>query len=140
MEGKAFSEIRRYLGKTQNEMARLLGTSLKAVQSFEQGWRRVPVHAERQTLFFLAMKTRDGKPPCWETKNCPEESKQNCPAWEFRSGHLCWFITGTMCQGKVQKTWQEKMDLCGQCQVFRGIYPEEIPLPPLRASEETSCG
>ena len=49
-----FSSIRAYLGKTQKELAQLLGTSLKAIQSFEQGWRRIPVHVERQVLFLLA--------------------------------------------------------------------------------------
>ncbi len=47
-----FSQIRQYLVKTQSQMAKLLGTSLKAVQSFEQEWRSVPVHIERQILFF----------------------------------------------------------------------------------------
>ncbi|MCX5879496.1 MAG: transcriptional regulator, partial [Deltaproteobacteria bacterium] len=54
MRNSEFSRIRGYLGKTQNELAQLLGTSLKAIQSFEQGWRRIPVHAERQVLFLLA--------------------------------------------------------------------------------------
>ena len=56
MEKKQFSEIRRHLGKTQLQMAQLLGISLKAIQSFEQGWRNIPVHIERQVLFLLASK------------------------------------------------------------------------------------
>jgi DNA-binding transcriptional regulator YiaG len=50
MEKKQFSEIRRHLGKTQLQMAQLLGISLKAIQSFEQGWRNIPGHIERQVL------------------------------------------------------------------------------------------
>ena len=42
-------------------MAQILGSSLKAVQSFEQGWRKIPVHVERQMLFLLAMKKGVGK-------------------------------------------------------------------------------
>ena len=56
MDKKEFSQIRRKLGKTQTQMAQLLGTSPKAIQSFEQGWRRVPVHIERQVLFLIALK------------------------------------------------------------------------------------
>ena len=48
MNKKEFSQIRNQLGKTQMQMAQLLGVSLKAIQSFEQGWREIPVHAERQ--------------------------------------------------------------------------------------------
>ena len=50
MNRKEFSRIRQHLGKTQKEMAQLLGTSVKAIQSFEQGWRSVPGHIERQAL------------------------------------------------------------------------------------------
>lgn len=41
MDKMEFSIIRRTLGKTQKEVAQLFGISLKAVQSFEQGWRRI---------------------------------------------------------------------------------------------------
>jgi DNA-binding XRE family transcriptional regulator len=51
-----FATIRQHLGKTQNQMARILGVSPKAVQSFEQGWRNIPVHIERQILLILALK------------------------------------------------------------------------------------
>jgi DNA-binding XRE family transcriptional regulator len=34
---KEFSTVRQYLAKTHNQMAQLLGVSLKAIQSFEQG-------------------------------------------------------------------------------------------------------
>ena len=53
MDKKEFSQIRHHLGKTQRQMAQLLGTSPKAIQSFEQGWRNVPVHIERQALFLM---------------------------------------------------------------------------------------
>jgi len=46
-----FAGIRGYLGKTQKELAQTPRNSLKAIQSFEQGWRRIPVHVERQALF-----------------------------------------------------------------------------------------
>ena len=120
MDKKEFSQIRQHLGKTQKQMAQLLGTSPKAIQSFEQGWRSVPVHIERQVLFLMALKYSQKKMarPCWVIRRCSEETRQNCPAWEFQAGHLCWFINGTICRGKVQESWQEKMKLCRQCRVF----------------------
>lgn len=120
MGKKQFSEIRRRLGKTQLQMAQLLGISLKAIQSFEQGWRNIPVHIERQVLFLLVLKNPPDKKnsACWMIRKCPMETKRNCPAWEFQVGHLCWFINGTICQGQVQKSWQKKMKICRQCKVF----------------------
>jgi DNA-binding XRE family transcriptional regulator len=120
MDKHEFGDIRLHLQKTQNQMAQLLGTSSKAIQSFEQGWRNIPPHAERQAIFLLAMK-RDGKKksePCWRLRGCPKETKESCPAWEFRMGHLCWFINGTFCGGKPQGSWKAKMKVCRKCDVF----------------------
>jgi len=120
MEKTEFATIRRKLSKTQKEVAGLLGTSIKAIHSYEQGWRKVPVHAERQLLFLLAKiqekdKTRK---TCWSVNKCPARKKKNCPAWEFKAGKLCWFINGTICEGTVHKDWSEKMKICRSCKVF----------------------
>ena len=125
MDHQEFSSFRQKLQKTQKEMAELLGTSLKAVQSFEQGWRKVPVHIERQMLFLLNMKkgkVNDAR-PCWDIQNCSVQARQGCPAWEFNAGNLCWFINGTICQGRVQTNWGKKMKICRQCKVFQTMLP-----------------
>ena len=125
MEKEEFSTARQYLGKTQSQMAQLLGVSLKAIQSFEQGWRNIPVHTERQVLFLLSLKKtpREKLRPCWVVRKCPMEIRRNCPAWEFHAGHLCWFINGTICQAEVQESWQKKMKICRKCEVFRFMLP-----------------
>lgn len=121
MNKKEFSQIRRYFGKTQMQIAQLLGISLKAIQSFEQGWRKIPVHTERQLLLLLALKnTGIGKnKPCWLIKKCDMETRKDCPAWEFNGGQMCWLINGTICQGKIQKSWSGKMEMCKKCKVFQ---------------------
>lgn len=123
MDKEEFAKIRRQLGKTQKQMAQLLAISQKAIESFEQGRRNIPVHIERQ-LFFLvvSMNSQNTKSrPCWDIKKCPIKIKRNCPAWEFQIGHLCWFINGTICQGEVQESWKEKMKICRRCEAFREI-------------------
>jgi len=118
-----FSDFRKRLKKTQKEMAQLLGTSIKAVHSYEQGWRNIPPHVERQ-MFFLISRVRNqgkNKKPCWIVKHCPASLKTTCPAWEFNSGDLCWFINGTVCQGEVHTRWQDKITLCRSCDVFRHL-------------------
>ncbi|MCK4792980.1 MAG: helix-turn-helix domain-containing protein, partial [Desulfobacteraceae bacterium] len=42
MDCEEVLRARKKLGKTQKQLAELLGTSLKAVHSYEQGWRSVP--------------------------------------------------------------------------------------------------
>lgn len=121
MDVKEFSALRKKLKKTQKQMAQLLGTSIKAIHSYEQGWRSIPVHVERQ-LYFLLSRKADGQnifEPCWNLRSCPPEKRQQCPAWEFSAGDLCWFINGTICEGKVHGSWQEKMNCCRSCEVFK---------------------
>jgi len=124
MKMKEFSEIRHQLGKTQAQMSQLLCISLQAIKSFEQGWRKIPINIERQTLFLLASKKAQSKrqKSCWALKKCSLKTRRNCPAWEFKIGHLCWFINGTICRGEKQEGWQEKIKMCRQCGVFMSIF------------------
>jgi hypothetical protein len=120
MESTEFKELRAKLGKTQAQIAQLLGVSLKAVHSYEQGWRSVPAAVERQ-MYFLVVKqnSKKGKlKACWQVKKCGPEQKSKCPAWEFGAGELCWFINGTICDGSAQKNWKEKIKICKNCEVF----------------------
>lgn len=122
MNNKQFVSIRHYLGKTQKQIAELLGISLRAIHGYEQGWRKIPANIERQILFliFLQRGSKDLK-PCWEWEECPVEKREKCAAWEFKAGNLCWFITGTICQGKADQYWDEKMEGCRKCLVFEPI-------------------
>jgi len=101
----------------------LLGSSIKAVHSYEQGWRTVPAHVERQIFFLLARKkgAASNSKACWTIKKCPRKRKLQCPAWEFQAGKLCWFINGTICEGEVQQNWQEKMKICRECEVLKSF-------------------
>ena len=60
MDNKEFICIRKKLNKTQKQMALLLGTSIKAIHSYEQGWRTVPPSAERQ-MFFLVSRIAENR-------------------------------------------------------------------------------
>jgi DNA-binding XRE family transcriptional regulator len=118
-----FIQFRNYLGKTQFQVAQLLGTSPRAIQSFEQGWRNISISVERQLLFlvFSRRSLKEKNRVCWEMQGCPLKIRRNCPAWEFKMGRLCWFINGTICYGEVQRNWRDKMKLCRQCEVFTSL-------------------
>ena len=66
MDSKEFISIRTKLKKTQKQMALLLGTSIKAIHSYEQGWRSVPPYAERQMFFLVSRlaENRKRRKPC----------------------------------------------------------------------------
>ena len=120
MDRSEFVTWRKKLKKTQKQISQLLGKSVKAVHSYEQGWRSIPPDVERQMLFLLS-RSLDGKQkrkPCWTVNNCPTERKKQCPAWEFKAGKECWFISGTICEGEAKETWEEKLKVCRNCEVM----------------------
>ena len=128
MERDEFSRIRRYLGKSQSQLARLLCISPKAIQSFEEGWRPIPAYAERQLLFLLSVSRAMDKntTSCWEITDCPIKWRENCFVWEFKVRDFCWFLTGTFCQGEYKSSWVDKMKLCRQCKVYQLMIPRMI--------------
>lgn len=127
MDRRNFKVLRARLGKTQKELAQLLGISIKAIHSYEQGWRKIPHHVERQLLFLLSRILSNDLPSrkCWDINQCPENRLEQCPAWEFNAGDLCWFINGTKCSGKEHLSWEDKMEECRTCDVFLNFFENE---------------
>ncbi len=123
MEKEEFVAARTKLDKTQKEMSQLLGVSVKAIYSYEQGWRSIPTHVERQMFFLLSRKrgSRDLAKPCWVVKKCPPKRRKECPAHEYNAGRFCWLVNGTICECKAQKNWKEKMKICRECVVMSDL-------------------
>ena len=123
MGSKEFKKIRKRLNKTQKEIAQLLSVSKKAVHSYEQGWRNIPPHVERQMLFLLSRMDGSSKVSrsCWVIKKCHPYNNVHCPAWKFNAGKLCWLINGNICCGEVYKDWKEKMKCCRSCEVLKSF-------------------
>jgi len=128
MEKKELSHIRKFMGKTQEQLAQLLSVSPKAIQSYEQGWRNIPSTIERQMLLYLAVKRSRGMnpPPCWEVKNCPDEWRKHCIVWEFRIKLFCWFMNGTFCEGQSHESWGDKLQICRGCKVYQATFPADL--------------
>lgn len=123
MSGGEFSKLRASLGKSQRELAELLGLSLKAVESYEQGWRNVPSHVER-LLYFLLFKLNEdeieAEEPCWTSRNCPDDRRSKCVAYVVKEGRFCWFFTGRLCAtAKASGPGADESDGgCYTCEVF----------------------
>ncbi|MES0278148.1 MAG: two-CW domain-containing protein [Dehalococcoidales bacterium] len=56
---------------------------------------------------------------CWEIRDCPDEWKNDCDARELKVGNICWFVNGTFCEGKYTDIWEDKIQTCRQCEVFK---------------------
>ncbi|MEN8142046.1 MAG: helix-turn-helix transcriptional regulator [Thermodesulfobacteriota bacterium] len=126
MDSSEFIKFRKRLDKTQQQISELLGVSIKAVHSYEQGWRNVSGHVERQLYFLLSRldQSSETSRPCWVIKKCPPERKKTCPAWEFNAGKFCWFINGTICECKAQRSWKDKIKICKKCEVLKDLLEE----------------
>lgn len=88
------------MGRTQAELASALGISEKAVQSYEQGWRDVPVRVMIQILVLLALyqkRTLDDI-PCWEIRKCSPAQRETCASFTVGRGQFCWFVGSKDCR------------------------------------------
>ena len=126
MDPLEFAQFRKILKKTQQQIASLLGKSVKAVHSYEQGWRSIPADVERQILFLILQirGSENNRKQCWTVMKCPKNRKNKCPAWEFKAGNFCWFINGTICQGKPKENWKEKIKICRNCEVLAPLLTQ----------------
>ena len=54
--------------------------------------------------------------PCWEEKKCDNTA---CPSYENHKNLRCWEVAGTLCGGKVQGNFAQKLGDCSLCEVYR---------------------
>lgn len=79
---------------------------------------------------------------CWEFKTCgrqpggPKAAEFGiCPASTEskvtglnagrNGGRICWALAGTMCGGKLQGTFAQKVANCMQCDFYRLVHAEQ---------------
>ncbi len=120
--GSDLKSIRKQLGKSQSEMALLLGASVRAVQSYEQGWRPVPFNIEKLAVFLLFLRKRrrqESAAPCWEVTGCSGERRDECPAYQYNAGDLCWMLSGTLCRRTGGDSDRDGLAACRQCPAMK---------------------
>lgn len=78
---------------------------------------------------------------CWEFKKCGRQPAGLkvaelgvCPASTEKKadglnagrngGRICWALTGTLCGGKVQGTFAEKVSNCVDCDFYKVVHVE----------------
>jgi two-component system NtrC family sensor kinase len=60
--------------------------------------------------------------PCWEYMQCGRDVNDEikCPAYPH-FGQVCWAVAGTLCAGKVQGTFAQKIDDCRNCRFYKRV-------------------
>ncbi len=118
---ETIKQIRKKVGMTQSSVAQALGVSIRAIQSYEQGWREVPTHIMVQMLV-LAAAHRTGKKErqsCWDIIGCAPERQAKCPC-RRTDGCLCWLVSGRLCSDPENSGCND-MQRCMECQVIKKI-------------------
>ncbi len=118
-------KVRESLGKSQSEFADLLGVSVRAVQSYEQGWRATPPLVQKMAilLLFLKFQQTNKAQPCYKIKGCSAEKRQKCTADQMCDGQMCWIVTGNSHDGKKLKNWDAKAAKCRKCEILKQWMP-----------------
>ncbi len=57
---------------------------------------------------------------CWEFKHCGKDKTGDCPAYP-KNGTDCWRVAGTMCGGKVQGSFAQKLANCMECDYYKSV-------------------
>ena len=120
--------IRERLGLTQAEFAAMLGFSIRAIQSCEQGWRQPSPALEKTALLLYIARQQGaafGSQACWEAQGCSEEARAACVAYKSSQGHLCWFLHGTLCGATSDGDWEHKRSVCIKCKLFLMLLGED---------------
>ena len=89
---------------------------------------------------------------CWDFKKCGRQPGGAqaaelgiCPACTDRradglnggrnGGRVCWVLTGTLCGGKVQGTFAQKLGNCMQCEFYQLVHTEQKDIQSLNARQ-----
>ncbi len=121
LESERMKKIRAKVGMTQAEVAQALGVSIRAIQSYEQGWREVPTHIMVQMLVLAAAHHTlpDERRSCWDITGCPPERQAKCPC-RRTDGRLCWLVSGRLCSGP-STSGAHDIQGCMNCPVIQHI-------------------
>lgn len=142
MDSRRFAAMRKALGASQRELAAMLGVSEKAVESYEQGWRRIPGNIER-ILYFLALRLAErgtpAMPPCWELTACPDGRRTDCLAWKSGEGRYCWFLTGKLCAEKKSATSAAAGGATAAPSTLQNGGPTRFDTPPTSFDTLAAC-
>ena len=75
------------------------------------------------SIYFPYQNDEDSKNvPCWEFMQCGRDVNDEikCPSYP-NFGRVCWAVAGTLCAGKIQGTFAQKIDDCRNCKFYKTV-------------------
>jgi methyl-accepting chemotaxis protein len=66
----------------------------------------------------FVLKSADDFERCWDIKNCSNEVRQKCPAYNSKELR-CWLVEATWCGGVKQGDAKAKIHNCMNCEAFK---------------------
>lgn len=102
------------INDTVNELRLLVGG---AGETFGMNLFISPLSVATPTDELFSEGKKDTAILCWEIKKCPEDRRENCPAYPDY-GSKCWMVTGTNCGGTKQGSYHKKIANCKKCEVY----------------------
>ncbi len=106
MDSVEFSLFRKKLQKTQKELAQLLGTSLKAIHSYEQAWRTIPPACRKTAVLSGIEKKRPAGPSkkLLDHQKMPPGKTQSLPCLGISvRRHVLVYLWHPLCQRSTGK-------------------------------------
>jgi len=104
-------EIKAYL-----EIVKTLNSTLSLNQMLERTSNTL-ANVFKADYAAIALINENTLSHCWEVENC---DKSDCPA--YKSTNLeCWTLNRTICRNSIQGSFEEKIEECVNCQVFKNI-------------------
>lgn len=132
-----FKQLRELMQWTQAEAAHFLGVSKKAVESYEQGWRKAPDALWKEFLLIIALKRGypNGYKRCYEVMRCSPAVREACFCARNMRGLFCWATCQATCMRHLGGQGQTIKD-CLHCPVARQFLGEQ---PPRRGLLPSRC-
>ena len=132
------SDMTQKIAELENEILELKEVNSK----FESRILRLEQNSHVSESNFHGNQSRIRTQNCWEFKKCGREPGGTkvadlgvCPATEIekleginrgeKGGRACWALVGTLCGGKVQGIFAEKIITCSDCEFYKLVQHQE---------------
>lgn len=63
---------------------------------------------------------------CYDYLKCPQDRKNNCPAFTLNMSTECYKVEGTLCRGQKQGSMVDKISFCQDCDYYKNVTDKKV--------------